>query len=212
MGNCLVMAEPEPHLDFSRPSPLRLIGFLLVALGGLLAGIGVVITWVTVGLTDDKNNVLTQRYLGTDLPEGKVVLAAGLILLGGIIVLRRVRGPFARRAVAALLIVASLLTVGIAIKVATGAHRYADKALQDMTNVAAVTLKLPPDQARQRVDQIASLGITVTRGTGVWLALAGGLLAAAGAVLSLVWALRREAGAPSGETAVIPPRLDPGPG
>lgn len=204
------MAEPEPRLDFSRPSPLRLIGFLLVALGGLLAGIGVVITWVTVGLTDDKNNVLTQRYLGTDLPEGRLVLAAGLILLGGIIALRRVRGPFARRAVATLLIVASLLTVGMAITVATGTHRYADKALQDMTNVAAVTLKLPPDQARQRVDQIASLGITVTRGSGIWLALAGGLLAAAGAVLSLVWALRRETSAVTGETAVTPPRGDTG--
>ena len=102
------MVEPEPHMDFSKPSPLRVAGFVLVATGGLLAGVAAVLTWFTVGLTDDKQNVLTQRYLGTDLPEGRLVLAAGLILLGGIIALRRVRGVLARRAVASVLIVASL--------------------------------------------------------------------------------------------------------
>ena len=205
MGNFLVMAEPAPRMDFSRPSPLRLIGFLLVALGGLLAWVAALLTWFTVGLTNDTQNVLTQRYLGIDLLEGKIVMAAGLILLAGIVALRGVRGAAARLAVAGALILASLLTVGIAISAVTGTHRYADRALQDMTKSAATALKLPPDQARQKVDQIASLGITVTRGVGVWVALAGGIVALTGAVLSLVWALRLRDGAPTNGPSVAEP-------
>ena len=197
------MAEPEPRLDFSKPSPLRLAGFLLVALGGLFAGVAAVLTWVTVGLIDDKQNVLTQRYLGVDLLDGKVVLAAGLVLLGGIVVLRRVRGIWLRRTVASLLIVAALVIVGIAAAAATSTHsRFGDRALQDMAKSAAAALKLPLDQARQRVDQIASLGITVTRGSGLWVALAGGVLGVMGGILSLTWALRREERAATGDPTV----------
>jgi cytochrome bd-type quinol oxidase subunit 2 len=204
------MAEPDPRMDFSKPSPLRLVGFLLVAVGGLIAGVGAMLTWFTVGLSDDKQNVLTQRYLGVDLLEGKIVLAAGVILLGGILAVRRVRGALARRAVAGVLIVASLLIAGIAVAAATGTHRLGDRALQDMAKTAAAALKIPLDLARQRVDRIASLGIIVTRGIGIWLALLGGLLGLAGAVLSLTWVLRREDAEEVGDPTVAKPRADTG--
>ena len=197
------MAEPEPRLDFSKPSPLRLGGFLLVAAGGLLAGVAAVLTWVTVGLIDDKQNVLTQRYLGVDLLDGKIVLAAGLVLLGGIVVLRRVKGILQRRAVASVLIVAALMIVGIAAAATTSTYsRFGERALQDMAKSAAAALKLPLDQARQRVDQIASLGIDVSRGSGLWVALAGGLLGVMGGILSLTWALRREESTDIGDPSV----------
>jgi len=61
--------EAEPRMDASAPSPLRLAGFGLTALGALVIGVGVVLTWVSVGLSSSQGNVPTQ---GIDTNQGKI--------------------------------------------------------------------------------------------------------------------------------------------
>ena len=59
-------------MDASRPSALRLAGFLCVAAGGLLLGIGSVMNWAVIGLVG--STALDSPIKGTDVWEGRATL------------------------------------------------------------------------------------------------------------------------------------------
>lgn len=186
---------PPEILSTSRPSPLRLWGFVCVALGALLAGLGAVRDWAVVGFPGDLTGQLDVPIKGTDAWEGKVVLAGAALALIVLIAIRLSRSPRARRTGALAIVTFGALALALALSVAIrptirfgGTHGLDELA-------ANLATQLDQDEAaiRAQLDQQFGDHLRVDLGTGVWLAMAGGLLTAVGGSLSRAW-VRRAAG------------------
>ncbi len=178
--------EPSPALDTSPPSPLRLVGFLLVVVGALLAGLGALQTWVTVGIANQPQ--LDTPTKGTDIWQGLVVLGCAAILLVGVLVSRAVKGR-TRTAVGGLLVAAGIVCASVAgAFLATASSAYS--AIDDQTVVDALAKATGATAEEVRAKACATLGCTTTVGTGPWLAIVGGLLGLLGGILVLAWASR----------------------
>ena len=100
-------------LDVSRPTPLRLFGFLFTAVGGLLISLGAVSDWATVvflgGAFPD------SAWKGIDVPEGKVALGLGIFMLVAIVAMRLTGSLGARRTIALLITVSALAALSIGV-------------------------------------------------------------------------------------------------
>ncbi len=152
-------APGDGFASISAPSPLRLAGFLATALGAAMLGIGSVMTWVTLSVPGGPASI-NGVYKGLDLTQGKICLAAAIVLLVGLMALRGARSRRAQRTIATVMIVAALL--GLA---------FAGSAI--LSSFASI--RNPGDQLQ--------------RGFGMFLAAAGGVVATLGAVLDLAWAV-----------------------
>jgi hypothetical protein len=183
----------EVRMDFSRPSALRLWGFLALAAGGVLLGIGSISNWAVVGFTGDKAHALDIPTKGTDIWEGKATLAFGLIALIGMIVVRLASSDRFRKAIAYLIVASGVAGAGIGV---LDAARVVDRfsggnsALTAIAQKAAASLGLPVAKILQELQANRDKYIFVSRGLGLWLVIGGGVLVAIGGVLSVVWANR----------------------
>jgi hypothetical protein len=165
------MDEPEPRLDTSRPSRLRAAGFLLTAVGGFLIGLGAVGVWLTVGIPGESAHTSIR---GTDLPDGRVALICGVLVLVSVVTSRLVRSRRARVTLASLALVAALVAAGWGI---------AFLAAGDDRSAVVQTIGIPKDLWMR-------FGVFRDLGLGVWLVVTGGVAATAGAGLTLSWARR----------------------
>ncbi len=192
MGETADDAEATPELNAAPPSPLRLWGFLLTAVGALLAGVAALLVWVTVGLKGA--DVLNAAYHGTDLADGRLVLTGAVILLIAVLASRFVRTRNARIVVALLAITAGLLAAVVAARfLMTASSRFAPVSSVVAQAIAEAT-KSTPEAV------VAKFGGFRTVSLAPWLALAGGLLGLAGGLLTLRWA-RRTVDGPDGTVA-----------
>jgi hypothetical protein len=169
-------------LDVSKPTPLRLAGFIATALGAVLIAVGSLQTWVTIS-----GGGLSSPSPGTDLLDGKVTLAAGLVLLIGILALRLAQGG-ARRLVAILLVLAALVALAIGVNDAIRLKtRFQSIAVDRIAVGVARSHGLPMDAARNLVREQADRLIRTEAGVGLWLVIAGGAIGVAGGLLDLAW-------------------------
>ncbi len=157
-------ARGEGMLAITRPSPLRLSGFLATILGAGLLGVGAVLTWIEVPPPPDISGNVGLTYIGLDLVGGKAAVIAAILLLVGLMALRGARSRGGQKAIALFMVVAALAGLAGAWYVLLRASSY---ALADRT--------------------------VVTRSLGLYLAAAGGVVAVIGAVLDLAWAVAPEA-------------------
>ncbi len=162
------IASPDAADDVRMPTgpkgPLRAAGFLATVIGAALMGIGSVMLWATIHDPSDLNGGLDLVYKGIDTRNGKITLVAAVVLLIGVVVLRRMRSPAGQKALAVVMIVAAV--AGLAYSGAflvDGAHRY---------------MIQPTDEAKL--------------GVGVLVALAGAIVGLLGAILDLAWAAAPE--------------------
>jgi hypothetical protein len=171
-------------LDVSKPTPLRLAGFIATVLGAVLIAVGSLQTWVTISIA---SGGLSTPSPGTDLVDGKVTLAAGLVLLFGILVLRLAAGG-ARRLVAVVLVVAALVVLAIGVNDAVRLKsRFESIAVDKIAAAIAPELGLPIDAVKTRVRAQAGKLIRTEDGVGLWLVIAGGVIGVAGGLLDLAW-------------------------
>ena len=181
--------EPAPAMDASRPTALRLWGFLLSAVGALAAGIASALTWVTVGLRGQAS--VTTDIRGIDIADGKIVLGGAVAILVGVIATRMVTGT-ARRIVAIAVVVAALVVI-----VVSGAFLVRAKDQFGPVDSDALIQKIadvtgqPAAAVGAHMDQVvAQIGGFTDLGLGPWIALGGGLVATAGGALVVAWSRR----------------------
>lgn len=178
-------------INASKPTPLRLWGFLLTVGGGVLVAFGSLQVWVTATVNGQANPI-SPTWPGIDLPEGLVAIGCGVVLILGILVLRGVKRK-TKRVVATVLIVAGVIAFAVAGVVAvTATSRFAD--VHTAAEQAAKSFHIPLAQA------LAKMGgqLTVSVGLGVLMTVVGGIVGAIGGVLSLALVVRRPADADDG--------------
>lgn len=171
-------------LDVTKPTPLRLAGFVATALGAVLIAVGSLQTWVTISVA---GGALTAPSPGTDLVDGKVTLAAGVLLLIGILALRLAQGG-SRRLIAILLLLAALVALGVGVSDAVRLKsRFESIAIDKISVALAPQLGLPVEAVRVKVLAQADKLIRTQAGIGLWLVIAGGVVGVAGGLLDLAW-------------------------
>src|SRR5439155_8178682 len=184
--------EPQPKMDLSRPPPLRLAGFLAVAIGALLLGIGSILNWAVVGFVG--SHALDVPTRGVDIWEGKVSLAIGVLALLGIVAMRISKNASARRAAAIAITLLSLFASGLIVATfIRGKDRFADQS--QLGKIASELSKAgsgPAADILRSLQASFAARVSFSRGPGLWLTLAGALLASIGGILSLRWVDRQE--------------------
>jgi hypothetical protein len=194
---------PPEALSTARPTPLRLWGFLLTAIGGALAGLGALLDWATVGFPGDTRGNLDLPVKGIDIWEGKVALLAALLALIGTAAIRLMRGIRGRRSVTATIVVLGALTAALALSVMLRPEVRLGEDNRVDEIAANLAAQLGEDQEQVRAELARQFGdqLRVDLGAGVWIAAAGGVLLAVGGSLSLAWASREAEGSAASGTS-----------
>ncbi|MEW6059299.1 MAG: hypothetical protein AB1551_04030 [Actinomycetota bacterium] len=172
-------------LSTARPTRLRLAGFLATTLGGLLLGLGSLMSWATVEPFDTPTR-------GTDLCEGWIALAAGTAILVGTIVMRLLATLRARRIAAALILTLGLLAAALAaLDITRARSRFTDSGQRDrLAKELAAQLHEPYADVRAELEAVFAERFQVSLEPGIFLVLAGGVLGALGGVLGSMWVSR----------------------
>jgi hypothetical protein len=188
---------PPEILSTARPTKVRLAGFLCLAAGAILAGIGATRVWAVIGFPDDLQHAADAPVHGTDVWEGKAILLGAAAALVAMLAMRLARSGTVRRFLAILLIGIGLATTVIAGMDAVRAkEHFGGQAGEDLyVTWLAQQTDLPEDVIREQLSEQFSKALRVDVGAGIWLCLAGGVLLVVGGALSLVWIHQREASA-----------------
>jgi hypothetical protein len=196
-----LMSEIEPTndaaaLDASDSASLRLAGFLCAALGGLLAGVGSLQVWVTLGIEDSDN--LDSPIRGVDVVDGRVTLACAVVLLAGVVASRAWRSASGRTIAAAAMLVAGLVCVAVpAGFLISYDGRFDPVTSGELAGSLAEDLGVSIEEATAQLEEAAdALGAFTDLGVGVFVVLGGGLVGSLGGLLTLVWAVRARRGEP----------------
>ncbi len=198
--------EAEPRMDASRPSNLRLAGFVLTAAGALAMGVGSLLTWVTVGIADAAGIATVSP--GTDLAAGVFTLICAVVILVVVIMSRMVRER-TRTALAIVVIVAGTLSTLLAAWFIKAAPDYYSP-VDDEKLVAALAAAYGRTADAVRValtNVIDELGGYTHVGLGPWIVIVGGILTIVGGVLTLRWA--RSLRTPKGAGEPTPFEIQP---
>ena len=168
-----------------KPSPLRLWGFLLTAIGGALVAFGSIGNWAAVTLGGATANVVPTK--GIDVWQGKVAVILGASIVLGILALRFVR-PERRRTMAVAIALAGLIAFGLALWALLALRSVVHDTSVDALVKTVEGLGVPAARARQEVLQtMQRAGIDVKAQTGLWMTVSGGVLATAGGLVDLAW-------------------------
>lgn len=186
-------------LSAARPTRLRLLGFLVLVAGSVLAGIGATREWATIGFVADVEGAADVSVYGTDVWEGKVVLLIAGVALVVMIVMRIATSGALRRSLGVTLIVVGIVCAALPALAAIRADaRFGGgDGLDRMARALSARLEFPEDVIREQLAEQFERDLRVEIGPGLWLSVAGGLLIVGGGALGLAWARTREPSIPT---------------
>jgi hypothetical protein len=197
------MSDPlEQPIATSGDESMRLAGFGLAALAGLLIGVGSLMPWIRSSL-DGLPGAFAPTYYGVDLPDGIVTLAAAAVVLIGLAVTRLASSPRARRVAAGAVVAGSFVALAVA-----GAALVTAPERVEQTAVDDILADLDPsgnatEEQRAEIEDL----VTAPLAPGPFVVVGGGLAGIVGGVLLLSWANR--SGEPSRVEHPLPVRPDP---
>ena len=187
---------------------------LAAAGGGALVTLGALLAWIRFSFSEPALRFLVDSISGTSTTAGKVALVCGILLLGFAAAMVA-GGARLRRSASVGVVVLGIGAAAAAVtSLASGSAR-ADDAIRGVV-ARAVGHALSQAQLATLEGSLRAAGLAVTPGAGVFVVLAGGLLAAAGGLTGL--ALR--GGEPLAQTLgfarretepPFPPAPEPGP-
>ena len=171
----------EVPADTGSDTSMRLAGFGLTALGGLLIGVGALMPWVRSSL-EGLPDSFAPTYFGIDLPDGLICLGAAAIVLVGLATTRLASSPRARRVAAGAVVAASFPAI------ITATARFEATAVDDIMG----DLDPSGNASQEQREQVEELVVTQLA-PGPFAVLGGGVLGVVGGVLLLSWSSRSEA-------------------
>ena len=201
-----VPERPE-ILSTARPGAVRLWGFLFLVAGAVVAGLGALMDWATLGFPGDERSALDVAVKGVDVWEGKVVLASAVLALVAMVAMRLARGTEARRVLAFGIATLGALVIAVALSVAirADARLGGSEGLDEIAGGLAEQLGEDPAAVRTQLEEQYGEQLRVDLGPGVWVAVVGGVLIDVGGALGLLWVKQRAEAAPAlGEADASP--------
>jgi hypothetical protein len=180
----------------ARPAGMGSVSLLLGAVAGVAMAVGAILQWTSVSL-DLRRFAFGQSASGFRLPDGRVVLGLGVALLS-LDLLAWAAHPIALRMHAAVAALFSGMVVGAI-------------AIANLSTSAQVP-NLPGANAGGAGGRIARLlqgGLSVSKGPGLWVALAGGVLAVVAGAMDLITVSGRPVPAFESEPPAPPPAAPP---
>lgn len=180
-------------MDHTEGSTRAPVGAILAIVGGALLAIGSFLAWAEVS---GEGTTVTAK--GVDGSDGYITLAAGAVaLLVGIAMTRRTK-----RMLAVLVILAGIVGGGIGLYDALTAK---DSVLDAAAEELAPTFGVSAEEVRAVLDQAIDAGqLSVSISIGLYVVIAGGLVALVGGILGLRGSAAEPAAA-SGTFAAAPP-------
>jgi hypothetical protein len=190
-----------------KPSPLRLWGFLLTVIGGALIAFGSIGDWAAISLGNSVENAVPTK--GIDVWQGKVAVALGALIVIGILALRFVR-PERRNAMAISIVVAGVVALALGLwallALTSVVHDSSVDALTHFLEGQGVATR----EARQQVlEALSKEGIAATAQIGLWLTVAGGVLATAGGLVDLAWVRQKRLAGSAIDPDTLPVKSEP---
>lgn len=195
------MSDPlEQPAAASGDMSMRLAGFGLAALAGLLIGVGSLMPWIRSSL-EGLPGAFAPTYYGIDLPDGIITLAAAAVVLIGLAV-TRLASSRTRRVAAGAVVAASFVAFAVA-----GAALVTAPARVEQTAVDDILADLDPagnatEEQRAEIEDL----VTAPLAPGPFVVVGGGLAGIVGGALLLSWASRSEE--PSPVESPLPDRPD----
>jgi hypothetical protein len=194
---------PSEIRSTTRPTALRLAGFLCIAAGAVTMGVGATREWAAVGFPVDLEGAADVSVHGTDIWEGKVLLLAAAAALFAMLAMRLATRPATRRALAVLIVVLGLAGATLPLLAAARPEdRFGGtEGIDLLAEHIAAAVGQPEDVVRAQLEEQFARALRVDLAPGLWITAIGGALLVVGGVLSLAWVRRREAGTASAEPA-----------
>lgn len=183
------------------------LGPALIAVGGVLMVFGSTIVWVRYAFARAPLELLSQSRLGIASGAGRVTIACGAIALATVPVMLAGSPPWRRgMAVAALALGIGAAAIAVTSLATKDARVYGSIR----TAIADTTGHVVTDAEFTRLKgQLLATGFAISLGPGIYVVLAGGLLAAAGGLADLADGQRTSSDVPptdpSDVSSVVPP-------
>lgn len=191
-----------------KPSPLRLWGFLLTALGGALVAFGSIGSWAAISLGNSVKDAVPTK--GIDVWQGAASLILGVVIVLGILALRFVR-PERRNAMAVGIVVAGLAALALAAWCLLGRDSvFRDMGIDGLVSAVVKQLGLSPAEARKEVLAASgAAGIDVRTKVSLFVTLGGSLLATAGGLVDLAWVRQKRLVGDAIDPDTLPAKTEP---
>jgi len=183
-------------MDHTESSTRAPVGAILAMVGGVLLAVGSFLAWAEVS---GGGTSVTAK--GVDGSDGYITLAAGAVaLLVGIAMTRQ-----ARRMLAVLVILAGIVGGGIGLYDALTAK---DSVLDAAAEELAPTFGASAEEVRAALDQAIDAGqLSVSISIGLYVVIAGGVVALIGGILGLRGSTAEPAAAPGTVASAPPPAV-----
>jgi hypothetical protein len=183
-------------MDHTEGSTRAPVGAILAIVGGALLAIGSFLAWAEVS---GGGTSVTAK--GVDGSDGYITLAAGAVaLLVGIAMTRQ-----AKRMLAVLVILAGIVGGGIGLYDAMTAK---DSVLDAAAEELAPTFGASAEEVRAALDQAIDAGqLSVSISIGLYVVIAGGVVALIGGILGLRGSTAEPAAAPGTVASAPPPAV-----
>jgi hypothetical protein len=204
-GGC----QTRSMLAVVKPSPLRLWGFLLTVLGGALIAFGAIGNWASITLGGGTVNVVPTK--GIDIWQGKVALILGALIVIAILALRFVR-PERRNAMAIAIVVVGLVALALGLWALLALKSVVqDTGVESLVKILE-GLGIPATRARQQIlETMSEQGIDVEAQAGLYMTVAGGILATVGGFVDLAWVRQKRLVGNAIDPDTLPATSEPDP-
>lgn len=194
-------------LSVVKPSPLRLWGFVLTVLGGALMAFGSLRDWAAVSLGGSSEGAIPTK--GIDVWQGKATLILGALIVVGILALRFVR-PERRNAMAFAIVVAGLAALALGLWAVLALESVVHDTGVDALIKVLEGLGVSATKARQQIlATLSKEGIGVNAQIGLWMTVAGGVLATAGGLVDLAWVRQKRLVGNAIDPDTLPAKTEP---
>lgn len=155
------------------------VGLGLTALGGVTIVIGALLPWIRSSLEGFPDG-LSPTYLGIDLPDGIVAIAAGIVVLASLVATRIASSTPARRFAAWLVIAGAIVAIVAAgTALVTAAGRFEPATVDDVIASLEASGSTATPEQRAQVEDLVETRVA----PGLFAVLAGGALGVVGGLL-----------------------------